>query len=81
MLRTKAKQAVHFGPPGSLSVVDVPAGCPVSVCHHNQETGKTLYWVEGFGKFIPRQSMMYHDAVHYGIVVSSDDVENANANA
>jgi hypothetical protein len=32
------------------------------------------YFVENFGSFLPRGSIERHDATHYGIVVSAEDV-------
>jgi hypothetical protein len=72
MLRTKAEKETRFGPGFSRALV--PKGMPVSPCKCG--TGEILYFVENFGSFIPKSSMAYHDAKHYGIVVTADDVED-----
>ncbi len=73
---TKATQ-VHFTAASQTTdygMINIPAGLRV----REIQTGRTkgMYFLEEFpNDLFPRNSMIRHDAVHYGITLSADMVQ------
>ena len=55
--------------------VVVPQGTPVSSAGYKDADGKDVYWAENLSSFLPKGSIQMHDATHYGLCISADDVE------
>ena len=72
MTTTKAVSVKFRG----YGTVDLPAGLRCSKISTGGTAG--LYWLDEFPpELFPRNSMILHDAVHYGLTLNLDQVEGA----